>query len=72
MENLTPPKFVEQIPRAANNNLLSSKSAEAYEEFYTQFMDWRDKNTTSSFSENVLIVYFDELSKKMNIIFKSI
>lgn len=64
IENLTPPEIVEQATRAANN-LLPVKSAKTYEQFYSQFMNWRIKNKVSSFSENVLIVYFDELSKKL-------
>lgn len=63
IENLTPPEMVEQATRATNN-LLPAKSAKIYEKLYMEFINWKDQNKASSFSENVLIVYFDQLSTK--------
>lgn len=62
MENLTPPDSVEQATRATHN-LFPVKSLKTYKKCYSNFMDLRNTNKVSSFSENVLLVYFDELSK---------
>lgn len=60
----TPPKIIENA-RLAMNNLLPAKSRERYEIVYRKFMDWRNKNNVQSFSEQVLIAYFEELSIEM-------
>lgn len=63
---LTPPSVVE----AASENtllLLPTKSRQRYEDAYNKFMQWRKKSQVkSSFSENVLLAYFGELSKKIS------
>lgn len=46
------------------NNLLPEKSCEVYQNVYKTFMQWHQQHKASSFSENILIVYFNELSKK--------
>ncbi|CAH1130496.1 unnamed protein product [Ceutorhynchus assimilis] len=61
-------KFGEEITgRATNavNNKLPDKSRKVYQKIYGQFMDWRNTNNISSFSENDLTVYFGELQQKM-------
>ncbi|KAK5641228.1 hypothetical protein RI129_009775 [Pyrocoelia pectoralis] len=60
----TPPDITEKA-MVATNNLLPEKSRKIYEKFYNQFMEWRTKNNIASYSENVLIVYFEELSNKI-------
>lgn len=60
----TPPDITAQAKSAAAN-LLPAKSRERYEAVYRKFMDWRAKNKVQSFSENVLMAYFDELSNEM-------
>lgn len=61
---MTSPEITEQTTSTANN-LLSATSAKAYEKLYSQFMEWKDINKVSSFSETDLIIYFDALSKKL-------
>lgn len=59
----TPPNITE----AANsviNNLLPKISKKRYEDSYQKFMLWRNKKNVTTFSENVLLAYFGELSKK--------
>lgn len=60
----TPPDIVEKAT-TVTNNLLPQKSRKTYDKFYNQFMEWRCKNNITSYSENVLLVYFEELSTKM-------
>lgn len=60
----TPPKILEKA-QAATHNLLPLKSKERYEITYQKFMDWRHKHNVKSFSENVLLAYFEEISKTM-------
>lgn len=45
-------------------NLLPEKSRKKYEKVYNEFLNWRCAKNTSSFSENVLLAYFSELSNK--------
>lgn len=37
----------------------------SYEKLFQQFMDWRNTKNIISFSENVLLAYFQELQHKM-------
>ncbi|KAF2878948.1 hypothetical protein ILUMI_27221 [Ignelater luminosus] len=47
-------------------NLLPEKTRQRYEVSYNQFMNWREaKDIKSSFSEDVLMTYFRELSEKI-------
>lgn len=62
IEYLTPPEFLERATRATSN--LPARSAKAYEKLYSQFMNWRDSNFITSFSEDVLNDYFNELISK--------
>lgn len=63
-EVLTPPNIT-QIAENASSSLLPVKSRERYELAYQKFMEWRLKNNIQSFSENVMLAYFQELSEKM-------
>ncbi|XP_071569295.1 uncharacterized protein [Temnothorax nylanderi] len=57
----------EKIAEAAKNveqNLLPTKSKSRYETTYLTFMNWRKEKNINSFSENVLLAYISELSKK--------
>lgn len=62
--NLTPPEILEAA-KNAESNLLPKKSHSTYELTYQRFMEYRLKNNIGSFSEHVLMAYFDDLSKKM-------
>lgn len=62
-ENCTPPEIL-QMARITTENLLPAKSKKVYESVYKSFMEWRDSKKTSSFSENVILAYFGELSEK--------
>ena len=61
--NCTPPE-VTAVANQTALNLLPEKSRKKYEQTYKAFMDWRVKKNISSFSENVLLAYFGELSEK--------
>lgn len=43
---------------------LPSKSRTSYERAYRNFMEWRSRKKINTFSEDVLLAYFNELSKK--------
>jgi len=58
----TPLELVEAA-ESVTKNLLPKKSRDKYMTIYKKFMEWRASKNTTSFSENVLMVYFDELSK---------
>lgn len=61
--SLTPP----QLQAAANGivcNLLPTKSKPIYDAAYQSFKDWKIKHKAKQSSENVLLTYFNELSKK--------
>ncbi|CAH0552504.1 unnamed protein product [Brassicogethes aeneus] len=60
----TPPEIVDSA-KAATKNLLPVKSRERYEINYDKFMKWRTSNKIQSFSENVLLAYFEQLSITM-------
>lgn len=60
----TPPNIIE-MAEVATSNLLPTKSRERYETTYQKFMNWRLKNKLNSFSENVMLAYFQDLSSKM-------
>lgn len=61
---LTPPE-IRELARDVELNLLPDKSRTVYEHTYSRFMEYRQKKNVGSFSENVLIAYFSDLSKKM-------
>lgn len=43
-------------------NLLPNKSRVLYEYAYSRFLQWKDNNKVSKINEDILIVYFEELS----------
>lgn len=45
-------------------NYLPNKSRKQYEKQYELFMDWKMTKNITSFSEDVLLAYFNELSNK--------
>lgn len=45
-------------------NYLPNKSRKQYEKQYELFMDWKITKNITSFSEDVLLAYFNELSNK--------
>lgn len=56
----------EEIVEAANTasmNLLPEKSKEQYLKEYQQFMNWRNEKDVNSFTERVLLAYFEGKSK---------
>lgn len=62
--NEIPPEMLE----AAKNvslNLLPEKSKRQYIATYNDFKKWRKSKKTTSFSEEILIVYFDELKETL-------
>lgn len=63
-ELLTPPEITGKA-RNAVSYLLPDKSKKLYERAYAKFMEWRLDKKIASFSEDVLIVYFEELSCSM-------
>ncbi|KAJ8914666.1 hypothetical protein NQ315_017363 [Exocentrus adspersus] len=59
---LTPPEIIEAA-KEIEANLLPEKSQKIYKQTYKKFFDYCTQK--KSYSENVLLVYFGELSKKM-------
>lgn len=60
-ENLTPPDILETAKKLTNS-LLPEKSRKAYDKCYQDFITWKMNKKANSFSENVLLAYFQELS----------
>ncbi|KAJ8912829.1 hypothetical protein NQ315_014412, partial [Exocentrus adspersus] len=60
----TPPGIREKA-NAATLELLPKKSKAVYKKAFKEFMDWKKSNDVSSFSEDVIISYFSELSTKI-------
>lgn len=63
-EKYTPPELIEPA-KAVTLDLLPNKSRAKYLQIYNKFLDWRATQNTTSFSENVLLTYFDYLSKSL-------
>lgn len=61
-ETLTPEEIINQA-NTATENLLPAKSKEQYIKEYNTFMEWRNKQSAGSFSERVILAYFEEKSK---------
>ncbi|PSN31360.1 hypothetical protein C0J52_23830 [Blattella germanica] len=57
------PDIVEESVVA--NNLIPQKSKKVYEKLFEKFMEWRVRKNVTSFSENALLIYFEEMSKTM-------
>lgn len=60
----TPPEVVETAKEVVLN-LLPPKSREVYECAYNRFLRWCEEKNIKSYSENVLLAYFANLSSKM-------
>ena len=64
-ELLCTPPGIRQVANVTIQNLLPEKSKNKYNVVYKNFQDWcSSKNIKSSFTENVLLAYFSELSTK--------
>uniref|UniRef100_A0A6P7GY87 Uncharacterized protein LOC114348327 n=1 Tax=Diabrotica virgifera virgifera TaxID=50390 RepID=A0A6P7GY87_DIAVI len=61
--NCTPPEIVE-LATATASTLIPETSKSIYNKTYATFNEWRVRNNAKSFSENVLLAYFAELSAK--------
>lgn len=59
----TPPEIVE-LAAVTTATLIPEKSKSIYKKTYASFNEWRLRNNANSFSENVLLAYFAELSAK--------
>lgn len=64
LEVLTPPE-IREVAKNIEINLLPKKSRMKYEGNYKRFMDYCMEKNARTFSENVLLAYFDGLSKTM-------
>lgn len=60
--NCTPEELI-AIAQETTNNLLPEKSKERYRLIYKKFNEWREQNNATSFSERVLLAYFNCLKK---------
>ena len=60
----TPPEIT-AAANEASTSLLPQKSLVIYEKAYDQFLKWRSTSNVTSFSENVILAYLSELSKKV-------
>lgn len=67
-ENFDPEEIISRDFEAEKklivSNLLPNKSRASYELAYARFLKWKDENSAKTVNEDVLIVYFEELSKK--------
>lgn len=59
-----PLKVVPLTPPGATSTLIPETSKSIYNKVYAAFNEWCLRNKVSSFSENVLLAYFAELSAK--------
>lgn len=59
----TPPEIT-MIAQNTSADLLPDKSKKRYNHTYQNFMAWRAEHKVNSFSENVILAYFTELSEK--------
>ncbi|KAJ8935663.1 hypothetical protein NQ318_012825 [Aromia moschata] len=58
----TPPEIPDRAA-AVSLNLLPQISRKKYETAYEKFLTWRKNSKIKSFSENILLVYFEDISK---------
>jgi hypothetical protein len=61
--NLTPPQVL-NAAKKATLSLLPEKSTDRYLQAYQNFIIWKTSKDANSFSENVFLAYFMELSQK--------
>ncbi|XP_073941147.1 uncharacterized protein [Choristoneura fumiferana] len=62
---LLTPEFIKNEASTVVDNLLPPKSRYKYLKAYDNFIKWRASKRVKSFSESVLLVYFQELSKTL-------
>lgn len=60
----TPPEILEAAETAIGN-LLPTKSKAIYNLAYDNFMQWRESKQIPSFSERLLLAYFNEMAERM-------
>ena len=60
MENLIIQELNAEADRTIGNKLLPVKSRKRYEQVYKLLTEWQSEKKCCSFSEEILIVYFDE------------
>ena len=58
-------EYLDELADAANMELLPPKSKERYDRVYQEFKKWRNEKKVNSVSENILMAYFYDLSKKL-------
>lgn len=61
--NLTPPQLL-NAAKKATLSLLPEKSTDRYLQAYQNFILWKTSQNANSFSQNVFLAYFMELSHK--------
>lgn len=59
----TPPELADAAKEAVNE-LLPVKSRDLYRKAYNNFMDWCETKRAKSYSENVLLAHFSDMSEK--------
>ena len=60
MENSIIQELSAEADRIIDNKLLLAKSRQRYAHVYKLFIEWQNEKKSSSFSEEILIVYFNE------------
>lgn len=65
LEN-TPPE-IRQAANVAMANILPAKSKDRYELAYNKFLSWAKSNNIKNYSENCLIVYFENFDTKKSL-----
>ena len=64
MENSIIQELNAEADRIIGNRLLPAKSRKRYEHVYKLFTEWQSEKKCPSFSEEILIKYFNEKAKK--------
>lgn len=62
---LTPNTLMEINAQKVVQEILPPKSRQIYMKTYDKFLSWRKEKQVNTFTESVLLSYFDELSKKL-------
>ena len=65
MENSIIQGLNAEADRIIGNKLLPAQSRKRYEQVYKLFTEWQSKKNVLRFSEEILIVYFNEKTKKL-------
>ena len=65
MENSIIGELNAEADRIIGNKLLPATSRKRYKQVYKLFIEWQSEKKCSSFSEEILIVYFNEEEKKL-------